>query len=109
MKELSRVIAFGALLIFWASGYADGNWTGEIGKITVFEDASAYVIISNPRNGPVATFDCTQNVVYLGVKNTPANHALLSQVMMAYSTSKTIRFGVRGTGASCESTYITAE
>lgn len=62
----------------------------------VFENRSAFVIVSNPRNGPSGSFSCIQNVVHLGAKSLPAPKELLAQAMLVYGAGKTIRFGIRG-------------
>ena len=102
----------GAFMIFLCGHvYATEHWSAEVGKITILENKTAYIIVSNPRNGPssASPFSCTQNAVYLGVKNTPVGKEYLSQVMMVYATGKALRFGVRGTGDSCEAEYVTAD
>jgi hypothetical protein len=95
-------------LVLSAPSFAQDHWTAELSKLTVFENGSAFMIVSNPRNG-TGTWSCTQNVVHIGVKNAAAPEKLLSQAMMAYVAAKTMRFGVRGTTDSCETNYVTAE
>lgn len=104
-----RIAVCGVVFLLCGHVYATEHWSGEVSKITIFENKSAFIIVSNPRNGPSGAFGCTQNVVYLGVKNAPVSKEFLSQVMMAYAAEKTIRFGIRGSGDSCETEYITAE
>ena len=108
--KMGRVFA-AAVLFGLASqaSHAVEHWTGEVEKLTVFEDGTAFMIILNPRGGPVGTLNCTQNVVYLGVKNTQAPKELFAQVMTVYAMAKTMRFGVRGSGDACEAYYVTAE
>jgi len=85
------------------------HWTGEVKWVNVDENGAAYMFINNPRIGPKSSFSCGQdNIVYLGKKGEAANQAFLSQVLMVYAANKTIRFGVRGSGDSCETFYISA-
>ncbi len=102
-------LAVCVLLLLCDRVYATEHWTAEVSRVTVLENQSALIIVSNPRNGPSSTFNCTQGVVHLGVKNTPVTKEYLSQAMLVYAAHKTIRFGVRGTDDSCELEYMTAE
>lgn len=97
------------LLLLCDRVYATEHWTAEVSRVTVLENQSALIIVSNPRSGPSSTFPCTQGVVHLGVKNTPVSKKYLSQAMLVYTAHKTIRFGIRGAGDLCELEYITAE
>ncbi len=107
--NMKNLAVYASILLVSGNSYANENWSGKVEKVTVMEDGSANIIISSPSNGLTGTFNCTQNVVYLGIKSTPANSALLSQALSVYVAGKPIRFGVRGTGDSCEAYYITAE
>jgi hypothetical protein len=106
---MKKFIGLIILLFVNSNSFASENWSGEIEKLTVYESGSAMLIVSNPRNGPSSTFGCTQNVVYLGVKDAVANNAFLSQALTIYAANKPMRFGIRGTGSTCEAFYITAE
>jgi hypothetical protein len=107
---MKKFIGLIILLFVFGNSLASENWSGEIEKLTVYESGSAMLIVSNPRNGPSsASFGCTQNVVYLGVKDTAVNNAFLSQALTIYAANKPMRFGIRGTDNTCEAFYITAE
>ena len=107
MKQL--LVAVFLFVAFIGRASAVEGWTGEIKWINVDEQGAAYIFIDNPRDGPKPAMTCGQyDIVYLGTKNQPANPALLSQALMIYSTGKTIRFAVRGTGDSCEAPYLSA-
>ncbi len=109
--KCSVVITF-TLLIGMGNAYAAGNWTenwtGEIKWVNVLEDGSAYIFIDNPREGPGSSFPCSANIVHLGTKNLEVNKSLLSVALTVYAAQKFIRFGIRGTGDSCEVGYISA-
>lgn len=109
--KLLTILAFAAFTSTCSYAGWDENWTGEIGKVLVYENESAAIFISNPRNGPSGSMDCQapHNIVYLGIKDIPAPKALLSQAIVVYVSKKTIRFGIRVSGGICEAAYITAE
>jgi hypothetical protein len=107
--NLQKTSVCACLLLLSGPVGATEHWTAEIEQLTVFENKSAFVIVSNPRGGPSGTFNCTQNVVYLGVKNSPVTAEFLSQAMVIYAAGKTMRFGIRGSGTTCETEYVTAQ
>jgi hypothetical protein len=107
--KITGAIVLGVLLSASATCHAVEHWSGETDRVTIFENGSAFMIVANPRGGTAGTFSCTQNVVYLGVKNGEAPKGLLAQVMLMYAMGKTMRFGIRGSGDACEAYYITAE
>ena len=86
------------------------NWSTQINEISARENDSALIIVSTPihPNPSNSTWNCTSNVVHLGVKNSPAPKGMLSMALTAFTTKQSLRIGVRGTGDSCELTYITA-
>ena len=102
-------ITFTLLIIFSGTSFAlSKHWTAEVIQVTAHENGSAAMTIKNPRgNSSTTTFPCDNYVVYLGVKDSPVAKELLSVAMMAYSTNKPIRFGVRKSGGFCEVYYIT--
>ncbi len=107
IKKIHLLVSI--IMLSISSSYATEHWTGEIKWINVDENGIAYIYINNPRGSSSPTFNCgSHNIVYLGAKNVEVNKSLLSLAMTVYATSKTIRFGVRGSGDSCETPYISA-
>ena len=97
-----KKLAVCVLLLLCNYVYATEHWTAEVSRVTVLENQSALIIVSNPRSGPSSTFPCTQGVVHLGGKNTPVSKEYLSQAMLVYTAHKTIRFGIRGADDLCQ-------
>ncbi|NOH22392.1 hypothetical protein [Vibrio europaeus] len=110
MKKLATLLA--TLLLATPSFASDNevHWTATVNMVTAMENESAWVGLENLEspNPSSASWNCTNNIVWLSSKDKPSPKAMLSTALTSYSTQKSIRIGVTGSGQSCEARYISA-
>jgi hypothetical protein len=103
-------IAIGIILFSNSSMAESVHWSAKVKWVTVKEDNSAWVGLDSPYapNPAGSTWDCSSGIVWLGVKDSPAPRNMLSAALTLYTTQKSVRIGVRGSGANCEAYYLSA-
>ncbi|KJY76668.1 hypothetical protein TW78_04360 [Vibrio coralliilyticus] len=110
MKNLAILLA--TLLLATPSLAADDevHWTATVSMVTAKENESAWVGLKNLEspNPSSATWTCSNNIVWLSSKDKPSPKAMLSTALTLYSTQKSVRIGVTGSGQNCEARYISA-
>ena len=86
------------------------HWTAKIKWVNAQEDDAVWVGLDNPINPNPATspWKCSSDIVWLGTKDKAAPKSMTSVALTLYSTFKTVRIGVRGTGSNCEAMYLSA-
>lgn len=110
MKQVLNLLII-LLFMLLKNALADEvHWTAKVKWVSVHESESASIALTAPYapNPVTAIWECGNGVVALSKKDLPAPKAMLSTALTLYATQKTVRIGVRGTGADCEAWYLSA-
>ena len=110
-KGILVTVSILIVMLFSVGAFANTvHWTAKVKWATVKENDSAWVGLAKPSspNPSTAVWNCTSDIVWLGIKDKPTLKSLLSVALTLYATKKNVRIGVRGSGDHCEAEYLSA-